>query len=350
MVLAVLSPLFVILLFATAFDIGFVRTATHPATVKKLVAESGIYSSVVPSLLQQTKSISTSVGSVDTANPLIQQAAQKAISPGYIQSNSEAAIDSVYKWLDGGSDQPDFVINLSDAKNNFAAQVASSARQQLTGLPTCTTQAQVVTFNALSATCLPKGVTPASAAQLLNNDLSSNQAFLEKNTIDANSLKNSDGSQSVFQDQLKTVPKQYQRAKKTPLILSVVTILCAIGIVFTNATWQRGLRHVGISLVIVSIFMLIFAWTLNREVSSQLVPRIKLDNAGLQTDIRNLVNDLTRQIDKNYWFFGGLYAVIGGGSIAAAEIFRRRSQPAKAKQLGSEDSGSQNQADPAPES
>jgi hypothetical protein len=331
MALAFLSPLFVVLLFMMAFDVGFVRTATHPTTVKKLAAESGIYDSVVPSLLQQTKSISTSVGSVDTNNPLIQKAANAAITPQYIQQNAEAAIDSVYKWLDGDIAQPDFVINLNEAKNNFADQIAISAQQQLTGLPACKTQAQAAAFNALNAACLPRGVTPASAAQLLKNDLSSSQGFLEKTTISADSLKSSDGGPSVFQDKLKNVPQQYQRAKKTPLILSVLTILCGVGIVFASRSWQMGLRHLGITLVIVGVLMMIFAWTLNREVTSQIVPKIKLDNAALQTDIRNLADDLTRQINKNYWFFGGLYAAVGAGGIAAAEVFRRRAEPAIAK-------------------
>src|SRR5665213_3776080 len=99
--LGVLSPLFIVLLFATAFDIGFVRTATHPVTVKKLVAESGIYDSVVPSVLQQTKSIQTDVGTISASDPAIQKAANAAISPQFVKQNTETAIDSVYKWLDG---------------------------------------------------------------------------------------------------------------------------------------------------------------------------------------------------------------------------------------------------------
>jgi hypothetical protein len=76
--------------------------------------------------------------------------------------------------------------------------------------------------------------------------------------------------------------------------------------------------------------MLIFSWGLNRAVSTKVVPKITLDNAVLQQDIRNLVTDIAQQIDKNYWFFGGLYTVLGAGGIATAEAFRRRAPAATA--------------------
>src|SRR3982751_1953242 len=99
--LGVLSFLFVSLLFITAFDVGFVRTATHPATVKKLVAESGIYDTAVTSLLQQAKSINTDVGTVSGSDPTIVKAANQTITPQFIKQNAEMTIDSVYGWLDG---------------------------------------------------------------------------------------------------------------------------------------------------------------------------------------------------------------------------------------------------------
>jgi hypothetical protein len=72
--------------------------------------------------------------------------------------------------------------------------------------------------------------------------------------------------------------------------------------------------------------MMIFSYGLNRAVSTKVVPKIKVDNAVLQQDVRKLVSDLSQQIDKNYWFFGGFYTVLGAGGITAAEISRRRSK------------------------
>jgi len=342
--LGILSPLFIFLLFATAFDIGFVRTATHPGTVKRLVAESGIYDSVIPSLLQQTKSIQTSVGTISASDPLIQNAANQAITPQYVKQNTETAIDSVYKWLDGDIAQPDFKIDLSGAKTNFADQVASDVQQKLAGLPACTTAQNTLIaqngYDAINATCLPRGITAASAAGLVKSDLASSQDFLKNPTISSQNIQldqsqqgevpNTVSRQQPFFQRPKTqeIPKQYQRAKKTPLILSILTILTGVGIVFLSSSWQKGLRHVGINLVIIGVLMLLFSYGLNRVVSKNIAPKVTFDNAALQKDIRSLVTDLGQQIDKNYWFFGGLYTVLGAGSITAAEIYRRRAQPA----------------------
>jgi hypothetical protein len=328
--LGILSPLFIILLFATAFDIGFVRTATHPGTVKRLISESGIYDSVIPSVLQQTKSIDTSVGTISATDPAIQKAANQAVTPQYIKQNTETAIDSVYEWLDGKTAQPDFKVDLAGAKAGFADSVATTVQQRLSSLPACTPAQSAAILaggqqDTINAGCLPRGVTAEAAAAQVKASIAGGQDFLQNAQISAASIKNGDNSQPFFEsDKAKQVPKQYQRAKKTPFILSVLTILAGAGIVFLSSSWQKGLRHIGINLVVIGLMMLVFSWALNRTVSTKVVPKIKLDNAVLQTDIRNLATDIVQQVDKNYWFFGGLYTVVGTGGIAAAEIFRRR--------------------------
>jgi hypothetical protein len=330
--LGILSPLFIFLLFATAFDIGFVRTATHPVTVKKLVSESGIYNSVIPNVLQQTKSISTGYGDIPVTDPAIQKAAKVALSPQYIQQNTEMAIDNLYDWLNGKIPQPNFRIDLGGAKTLFANNIADALQKQLSALPTCTfAQSREIAasgnFDAYHATCLPRGSSAATIAEQVKAGIVNQKDFLQNTTVEAASIKDSNG-QSVFnQAGIKNVPKQYQRAKKTPLILSLVTILVGAGIVLLSATWQRGLRHIGINLLIIGLVMLLFSWALNRTVSKNIVPKIKVDSAIFQQDLRSLVTDVTQQIDKNYWFFGGLYTILGLAAVSGEEIWRRKSQP-----------------------
>jgi hypothetical protein len=325
--LGLLSPLFIILLFATAFDVGFVRTATNSTTVKQLVAEGGIYHTAVPSILQQTRTISTNLGEVSTSYPIIKNAANAALTPQYIQQNAETVIDSIYEWLDGKTTQPDFKVDLSGIKTSFADNVAAAAKQRLSTLPKCKTLAQAQAFSALNASCVPPGLNLNIAAAQVKKSIAGEKDFLGKATLSADTFKNEGSGQSIFEGKYKNAPKQYQRAKKTPLILSVLTILTGLGIVFLSSSWQNGLRHVGIYLAIVGVLMLIFSWTLNRTVSTKVIPKITNENVILQQDIRILATDLTQQINKNYRFFGGLYALAGGGSIAAAEIFLRRTQP-----------------------
>jgi hypothetical protein len=328
--LAVLSPLFVFLLFATAFDIGFMRTASHPAKVKKLVSESGVYNAVVPNVLQQAKSISTSYGDIPVSDPAIQKAANVALSPRFIQQNTEMAIDNVYSWLDGKIAQPNFQIDLSGSKTLFANNIADELQKRLAALPPCTlAQSRAIaaagSFDAYSAACLPRGVSTATVAEQIRASLVSQKGFLQDPSIGAANIKNGSSGQSVFdQASVKNIPKQYQRAKKSPFILSLLTILAGAGIVFLSSTWQKGLRHIGINLVIIGLVMLLFSWALNRTVSKNITPKIKIDNAVLQQDIRSLVTDVAQEVDKNYWFFGGLYAAAGAVCIAVPAILARR--------------------------
>lgn len=334
-----LSPLFVILLFATAFDVGFVRVATHPATVKKLAADSGIYNAVVPNLLAQTKTISTNYGTASTADPIITKAANSALPPQFIQQNTETAIDNVYEWLDGTIARPNFSIDLSGSKTLFANKVADALETKLSSLLACSAAqsrevAQGAPFDVFNATCSPGGSDPDGIIEQLRSSLASEQGFLPSSTINPSQVKNGGSSQSIFDGQLKNAPKQYQDLKKTPLILALLTILTGVGIVFLSSTWQKGLRHIGINLVVIGLIMLAFSWALNRAVSTDIAPKIRIDNATLQQDIRNLVTELAQQIDKNYWYFGAGYALVGAGAVATAEVFRRRAQPVSAKSKG----------------
>ncbi len=331
--LVIVSPLFVILLLATAFDVGFVRTATHPAAVKKIISDSGIYSAVVPALLQQTKTISTDYGMISTADPEVKNAANSALPPQFVQQNTEMAIDNIYQWLDGRIAQPDFTIDLAGSKTLFANKIADTVQSRLSILPPCNlaqTQALIRggQFDAFNATCLPPGVSPASTAEQVRSALAGEPDFLGNTTLTPADVKNGGSQQSIFADQLKNAPRQYRAFKKTPSILTALTILAGLGVIFLSSSWTKGLRHIGIDLLIVGVIMLAGAWALNSAAAKGIAPKIKVGNAGLQQDVRNLATALIQQIDKNYWFFGGLYAGIGALAIAGGEYFRRRAVPA----------------------
>lgn len=342
LLLGFVSLLFITLLFATAFDIGFVRIANRPENVKKLIADSGAYETVVPIILTDYKKIDSLNNSVPTDDPLVKEAINKAIPPSYIKQKAEYNIDAIYAWLDGKSSnpkKPDILVELWPIKSRIADNISTAVYQRLIKLPTCTFAQSRDLYNdgldwrTLPCTYMypPYDINPGNIAGGVKDSIISSN-FITSNTsssvITADSFKsNNDNNKSIFEDQLKNAPEQYQKAKKLPLVLSILTIITAAGVVFLSVNWQKGLKHAGIILVVVGVVMMLFAWSSNREVNKQLVPNIKADNLLLQKDLRNLATELTQQISKNYWFFGGLYTVAGVGSIAAAEMFMRRAHP-----------------------
>jgi hypothetical protein len=310
-----------ILLFATAFDFGVLHVVGSPTPVKKILSDSGIYNSVVSSALDQAKKSSTGGSEVSLTDPSIKKAAEDSFNPQVIQGSTEKVIDGVYDWLDGKTTQPDFNVDLSKVKTTFAQKVGQAAQTKAATLPACTTPP--TTADPFAATCLPPGVTPAQVGEQAKNDVLSGQGFLEHPNITASSVKSSGNNQSVFDDKLKDTPKQYQRFKKTPLILAVLTVLAILAIIFLSVTRRRGLRHVGITMSVVGIFMLLFAWGLNRVAVHNAIPKISMDNKVLQSNVQHLATDLVHSVDKNYWVFGAIYLGLGVLAILIATLLGR---------------------------
>ncbi len=317
--LVIITPIFTFLLFAAAFDMGILRVVSQPNNVKQVLSDSGVYNSAVNSLLDQAKQETSNNGSLDLTNPTIKSAANATITPQYLQQNTDSAIDAVYAWLNGKTPQPQFSIDVSSLKDKFAAAASQAAEQRATTLPACTdaASASAAVNDPVAATCLPPGVTPAAVGSEVQGNLLGGQGFLDNATIDASTIKGKNSNHSIFASQLKDAPKQYQRIKKTPIILSLLALLSAVAIVFLSSSRRKGLRHVGILLVIIGIFMLVLAWGMNEAVTKE-VPKIKLNNAVAQTDVRKVIVDLEQKIDQNYWIFGAVYTVLGALAIAAA--------------------------------
>ncbi len=312
-------------LFALDIDTGVIKTAGSSAPVKKVLADSGIFNSIVSSALDQAKTSSGEQGGgVDLTNQIVKKAAEKTITPQYLQTNTEKVLDSVYAWLDGKTTLPDFSIDVASLKTNFAAEAAKAASAQAASLPVCTSATPTENFNVFSATCLPKGLTAAAIGAQIQNGIASGQGFLSNPTITAESIKSGSSNQSVFADQLKSAPLAYQRIKKTPIILGVLSLLTAAAIIFLSSSRAKGLRRVGIILLAIGAILLIFAWGLNYGVNQKALPKLNMDNKVLQEKIRTIVADITQSIDKTYWIIGGIYAGLGALAIGGSMFVRRR--------------------------
>jgi hypothetical protein len=298
------------LLFATAFNFGVLQVVGSPTPVKKILSDSGIYSSVVSSALDQAKTSSNGSTEVSLIDPAIKKAAEESFSPQVVQHSSEQAIDGIFDWLNGKSAQPDFNIDLTSVKSGFAEKVGQAAQAKAATLPKCTSAP--TTTDPFGITCLPPGITPAQVGEQAKNDVLNGQGFLEHPNITANSIKNDTTGQSVFDSsKLKDAPKRYQLFKKTPYILLCLVVLTILAIVFLSTSRRKGLRHVAVAFAFVGLFMLAFAWGLNRVVSQNVIPQINLDNKVLQSNVRILASDVVHSVDQNYWIFGIAYASVG---------------------------------------
>ncbi|HXY18026.1 MAG TPA: hypothetical protein VEH48_01225, partial [Candidatus Nitrosopolaris sp.] len=119
------------------------------------------------------------------------------------------------------------------------------------------------------------------------------------------------------------VPNQYQKVKKTPFLLGLVTIVLGLAIIFLSTARAAGLRRIGWPLLVVGIVLLAFAWAINRVTVHNLAPKISVNNAVLQSSLRTLIVDVEQAVDKSYWWFGGGYAALGLGAIGGAMYIKK---------------------------
>jgi protein-S-isoprenylcysteine O-methyltransferase Ste14 len=324
--LVLLTPLLPILLFATAADFGLINVAGSPAPVKKLLKDSGIYNNVVNSALDQAQNSSNdSEGDISLNDPAIKKAAAETFNPQVVQQSSEQVIDGVYNWLGGKSAQPDFNLDLTSQKATFAQKVGLAAKDRAATLPPCTSPP--TSSNPFSATCLPRGTTPEQVGIQTEQKILNAEGFLEHPNITVNNFKGEDSQQSVFEKKnVKNIPVQYQRVKKTPFILAILAILTTAAIIFLSTSRAKGLRHVGIILITTGLFMLVFAWVLNGAVTSNVIPKWKLDNKVLQEDVQKLAKEIVHNVSINYMIFGGIYSALGFGALVGPTIAGRKNK------------------------
>ncbi len=237
--LIIITPLLSVLLFATAIDFGILSVAGSPAPAKHFLADSGIYNGVISSALDQAQKSAGSSNQVALDDQAVISAAKSVFTPQLLQQSTEQAIDGVFNWLNGKTAQPDFNIDLTSQKLSFAQKVGQFAQQHATTLPACTAVAD--TTDPLSATCLPRGVTPAQVGQQAQNDIITAQGFLNHPNITASDIKKSGTNQSVFATgKLQSAPKKYQLVKKTPYIFAGLTLLTIVVIILLSTTRRKG--------------------------------------------------------------------------------------------------------------
>ena len=309
-VLVLAVPLLIILLFATAGSTASLTVITDSAKVKAALTKSKIYQSVVPAVLDEAGQISAGGEEVPLGETVVRQAAEKTFTPQFVQQNAEAVIDSIYAWLNGDTPVPDFEIDLAATKATFAANVADAVEAQLASLPACTSGGIPDDFDPFTATCLPAGMDPTSLSAAIEENITSGTGFLDDEVITADSLKQGGDAKSVFASELKQFPDVYQRLKLAPIVLGVLTLLLALAVILLSASKRKGLQRVGIVLVVVGIILLAAAYDLTRLVGEGL-ERLTLESQVLEDSLRTLALELTKEVGKIYWIFGGVYTGLG---------------------------------------
>lgn len=321
-------------LWTLAIALALIATFSDSANVKKIIADSGIYTTIVPNALNEASKNSGDSGEIPLTDPAVRQAAEKTFTPQFIQQNTESVIDSLYDWLDGKTAEPTFKLDLSSAKSNFANNVFENVQQKLATLPACPSNVSAQNFDAFSATCIPRGSNATVLAEQVKNELTSSQELLADPVISANDIKSQD-DKPVFSEQWKKVPDGWQKFKSSPIVLGLISLLLAAAIILLSTSRRKGFRRVGFSLTAVGLVIILFAVLLNYG-SNRGFDTDKLENKILKENVQPVVKDLSQTVGKSFYTIGGIYIALGLMAIFGPMLVGRRPKPQNHKENVSE--------------
>ena len=329
--LVLASGLAAFFLFVTALDASVVRVVGSPEPIKKTLADSGLYDTVISSILQQIEQDASGSGEVAFGSQIVIDAADSTLSGEYLETTVSGVLDGIYRWLDGSVPVPDFKIDLAEKKEEFAKKVADGVKKHVAALPVCKT-ASSSEFDAFSAKCRPANLSASQAAAEVRKQILKSSEFLEDTAITADDLKAAGSDKPYFTEQLKDVPAAYQRFKASPLALGIMAFLALATVILLSSPKLVGLRNAGFILISGGVFLVLLALAINEMVDNKILSQIDLENPVFEQDLRQLLSSIVKRLSNTLLAFGSGYGLLGGISIGSYYFMKhRRSTPAVIK-------------------
>lgn len=253
-----LSFLLLVGLLGGALTTSAKLNLSHPDKIEGWLDQSQLYDHFVNGIIEQSdkETFSGQSGSVSLSDAAVQKAVRSAFPPQLLKQNVDTFLESNYAWLEGKTAIPEFKIDLTGAKQNFAEQVGQYVRVYTAGLPGCT-PAQLIALQGqqvdpLSAACRPSTITPEAAGTEVTRQLANSGDFLSDPVVTARTINPEKNSQPYY-EKLHHLPRVYQLAGKLPLVFGILSLVSAIGILFIAFEKRTGLRRIAIMLAISGI-------------------------------------------------------------------------------------------------
>lgn len=275
----ILSLVMLVALLGTASSFSIINTFNKPAKVESWLNQSGIYNDLLNKTVKQAETSINSDGQGTNDNTEIVKAAQAAYPTTAFQKDLNSFITSNYNWLQGKAATPNFKIDLTGAKQNFASSFSQYTQSQLLNLPSCTLKQseELSTTNPLALTCLPEGTSVASLQQQIDTEIANSGAFLNNPVITADTINQNNNNQGQpYYQRYSKAPQVYQQSQKIPLVLAAIALVCVIIVFFIADRKRHGLRDISIILLLSGLLILgasLSADSITKKVDKKLITK-----------------------------------------------------------------------------
>lgn len=299
------------LLFLTSASV-FTWVASNPEKMKTILSDSGVYQKIPSVLYENIESENQDVNrSVDLSDPTIKQAALDSFNPRFFQTSTESAVDGTYAWLEGETSQPKFVIDASQAKNNFANQIVEQESTRLSKLPVCDfkqlKQNNPNYTSIFNLECLPQGINLAKETEKAKTELANNADFFGDGKLDSKDIKDKSGK-SIF-DSNPDLPKKFQLAKNLPIFLAILSAVSAVAIYLLSVNKKQAVKRISKTLFAVGL-LTVLAPIIIRFASGKLLPTVSNDELVTQI-VRPITQQFYSATAGIYYLLGGIMLVVG---------------------------------------
>lgn len=290
---------------------------SSPTYIENALKESRVYdqfvSNVLDNSLQQSNDANTQK---ILSDPEVKAAAEKSFNPTLLQSSTENVLNGVFAWMQGKTPEPQFRIDLTNARADLSNNVAVYAEKRANSLPACTlTQLRQLNPNIdlLEIPCLPPGVNVHALAQDYSQKFLASSDFLSDPVITNETIAKNNGGKPLS-EQLNGVPKAYSLLNLTKWILLMLALVLTGLLIFARRNRRAGVKHVAWTLIGVAVFLiinLIIYWFLfdranTNRAASDAVQAMWIDGA----------QSLVREFNKVILWFSAGYLVLGSGMLA----------------------------------
>lgn len=240
--LVVLASVFT-LLFATA------------QPIKQSLADAQVYTAFAETINQELSRQTETGDTLAVPQEELTDLVEQAIATEDLQEQVEQAIDATYDWLNGVTSQPEFTIDFSDSREQFAASISSYAAERLDSLPTCSSLDQLQNeIDPLTAECVPPGFSPQDEVETYTQELLDSDQFIPEAQFSSTDI-----FENLDEEARSNVPATFQQLKQAVWIVATVSGVLALAIFLLAPTKRIGLRRVGLNLAIVGLWLGLFA-------------------------------------------------------------------------------------------
>jgi hypothetical protein len=341
----VLALLLLVSLLAGAATFSIKNGLSQPEKIKDWLSDSRIYDKAVSAALSQAQADSAKTGDLPIAlnSSIAQQAANQSFSVELVQDSTNSIIDANYAWLNGKSPKPEFSIDLSQQKKDFAEKIGQYVTDHLNSLPICNTGqlAQLqIPINSLTVSCRPSTLDPKTEGTRIASEVEGSTSFLGTPVVTADSIGGDLNSQSEpYYKKLDQLPMAYQRLKIAPIVLALVAVVLAFGVAFIHPSRRKGYRRVAVVFTLAGLALIASKFLADKaadNISSHVLS--SSTKADLNQPLISFLHKAESQVTTINLAYGILFLIIAGlifGSLLASRQSRPKSpkkqKPAKAE-------------------